>query len=1192
MAAFNERTPEVTLNRSKYALIKAKQKFDRDIKEAISSIDEIDSLIKSIDGDNVASIGDNEASIGDNEAASVDSDGDTIMVDAAPFSSSLPLNTDVCDTPMITLGKTLDKIPVSMSFPPSFPLSSSSLPSFLNEAPETRLIFSNFGNLHDKVPVSALLPPTSTSVLFGNLPTLTDTLFAPPGKRLPKLPLSRMYPQNFSRPLPLTDTDSDTALSLNHAGKATIPPKPLSSECSSLNPVSMSFPEPTYPFNFISPPEPLSTSPSADITSLKKKLGTKTRPVGSFKGCVKHTIANTVRSIPDLEHITKTDEFEIANSVVNDVERLQTCIDIAVRNVYKIMNYVVRACAAEVDIRVGNIVRYQPRTTVEWFFRNLSNVELSQLSWIVGFYGHTANDVSNWIHKLVRIVIDRGGWRQTRAKNCPYENNDEVQFNEIIYEPMTIDDFIGASGDDAEEQEEEEDFREEDEEEDEDEDDDEDDDEETEENNNSPGKKVDAFTELYRTKFKSDSAQRLGDELLDAIAKDAIWESHALHEIVDIPTHATYIAREAMTSVVTSHKTLGPRHWKRVLKDVTEKPTDGFLQRLLKLEVVIDRRTLYMAPGIALILSNTIRYKVAPLKSNKHHHIRLTETYIYNSIFSATNIRTKEAHVKVFYEWIKANCDPQQHYPGELIKRVFIDFKGPKYESLRRQLDGVGKNHRYDNGSPLSVMKCPHALLESLKHDENGIARDAAGRVIFELPDDSHGRIRIPKLLLSGALITDCEDLKINVIPIFQSFGNISPKSKSFLPNIGHLLPELSRPLHQCEEYNETQQMTPVGELVDKDLDIASSRKGLAPKVDFSKMTRDALIRIIYRDGSTCKCTDHKHHNCVLDPNIVGLDLGELFLIAAVALRATGELANFKASTNSFYEQTAYHLRRLVELIKASDAAKSNENLIDDLESLERSLVGKNALSVNGFLSYLVRLHTIEDRLATFSNKAELKRARRQVKSTKRKIFDIFVDGLLKLGGANSFMKADAYRRKNEGRDLIFSIGLSKNFKTRGRMPSMELGFRNHFVSKCRSLGYLVVGVVELWTSQCCPRCQRVGETVRDTKDRVKMCRRCDIVWNRDIFAAQAHAVILKTILHRGYIPPVYSAPGDDELNDEHKRELDKYKKKKLEELREKLSAENVGGVDSSQLSVTTRIRGGYTGYHYDNIAAEGSTSF
>ncbi|KAF9286133.1 hypothetical protein BGZ88_009223 [Linnemannia elongata] len=129
--------------------------------------------------------------------------------------------------------------------------------------------------------------------------------------------------------------------------------------------------------------------------------------------------------------------------------------------------------------------------------------------------------------------------------------------------------------------------------------------------------------------------------------------------------------------------------------------------------------------------------------------------------------------------------------------------------------------------------------------------------------------------------------------------------------------------------------------------------------------------------------------------------------------------------------------------------------------------------------------------------------------------FQLLADQLLKIIGGGLGVRYDP------SKPAIIGIGLGQ-FSTRSGLSSLHSSFLMYFIQKARSLGYLVVGLNEYYTSKKCPAC---GSFVVQVDIRRFYCSNCQVYHHRDILAAENMANIIQEYLARqerpDYLHPV-----------------------------------------------------------------------
>jgi transposase len=80
----------------------------------------------------------------------------------------------------------------------------------------------------------------------------------------------------------------------------------------------------------------------------------------------------------------------------------------------------------------------------------------------------------------------------------------------------------------------------------------------------------------------------------------------------------------------------------------------------------------------------------------------------------------------------------------------------------------------------------------------------------------------------------------------------------------------------------------------------------------------------------------------------------------------------------------------------------------------------------------------------------------------------------------------------------------------------LHISFLEYFVRKAKPLGITILGVDEYFTSQKFVRCH---EFVESLSMRAKKCSKCNVVFHRDILAADNMFAALPAILEKGERP-------------------------------------------------------------------------
>ncbi|CAO3573943.1 unnamed protein product [Mortierella alpina] len=190
-------------------------------------------------------------------------------------------------------------------------------------------------------------------------------------------------------------------------------------------------------------------------------------------------------------------------------------------------------------------------------------------------------------------------------------------------------------------------------------------------------------------------------------------------------------------------------------------------------------------------------------------------------------------------------------------------------------------------------------------------------------------------------------------------------------------------------------------------------------------------------------------------------------------------------------------------------------NSISDIECGLPALHGENASVIN----YVKELAKVEERLERFYNGNDMlyKRHKWDAKRAKDREFIEIANSLLKVVGGNI-----GELRKDDNK-VVIAIGLGQFAGTPG-LTSVHSSFLTYFVRKARSLGYIVVGVNEYYSSKKCPCCEQfVGEV----EYRRLYCNHCRAYFHRDVMAAENMCNVIRSyLLHQRR--PLYLQPTDN----------------------------------------------------------------
>ncbi|KAF9943841.1 hypothetical protein BGZ65_000123, partial [Modicella reniformis] len=177
--------------------------------------------------------------------------------------------------------------------------------------------------------------------------------------------------------------------------------------------------------------------------------------------------------------------------------------------------------------------------------------------------------------------------------------------------------------------------------------------------------------------------------------------------------------------------------------------------------------------------------------------------------------------------------------------------------------------------------------------------------------------------------------------------------------------------------------------------------------------------------------------------------------------------------------------------------------------------------SISNYVTELSRGRR-EEQLDRFynGNNSLYKRHKNDAKKAKDAEYAIITDRLLNMVGGN------IGRKRQPDDKVVIGIGLGK-FSSDSRLSSLHTSFQEYFVQKVRSLGYVVLGINEFYTSKKCPTCHQF---LCQVEIRRLHCEHCMTLVHRDVIAAENMCNII-----RGYLldqkRPRYLQPVDENKN-------------------------------------------------------------
>ncbi|KAF9159008.1 hypothetical protein BGX21_003433, partial [Mortierella sp. AD011] len=264
---------------------------------------------------------------------------------------------------------------------------------------------------------------------------------------------------------------------------------------------------------------------------------------------------------------------------------------------------------------------------------------------------------------------------------------------------------------------------------------------------------------------------------------------------------------------------------------------------------------------------------------------------------------------------------------------------------------------------------------------------------------------------------------------------------------------------------------------------------------------------------------------------ILGLDLGQACVLGASALlpgdnHSEVEVAGGDVTMNAgpaVYRNLAVKQKAVYQPIlkfrrwfqnKKNEIPAGSTGSISNIESNLPPLRGESA----SFESYYSELQKVEGELNAFYNGSMLfKKHQWDANKAHKAEYAIITDRLLKLIGGS------IGRQRDKDCEVVIGVGLGQ-FATKTGLSSLHGSFLSYFVPKVRSLGYIVVGVNEYYTSKKCPTCHNF---VGQVDIRRLYCRHCRTYMHRDVMAGHNICNVVRGhLLHQQR--PRYLQPRDE----------------------------------------------------------------
>ncbi|OAQ26276.1 hypothetical protein K457DRAFT_706861 [Linnemannia elongata AG-77] len=199
----------------------------------------------------------------------------------------------------------------------------------------------------------------------------------------------------------------------------------------------------------------------------------------------------------------------------------------------------------------------------------------------------------------------------------------------------------------------------------------------------------------------------------------------------------------------------------------------------------------------------------------------------------------------------------------------------------------------------------------------------------------------------------------------------------------------------------------------------------------------------------------------------------------------------------------------------STEAATTEFLSIRTIESSLPPLRGANA----SFADHVECSKAYKYHLDKFYNgqRFRFKKYKRMSKKARQREFERLTDSLLRMVGGSIGEK------KKEDAKIVIGIGMGR-FTSTSRLSSLHGTFESYFIQKARSLGYLVVGVHEFYTSKKCPTC---GNFVGQAESIWRLyCYHCKKYMHRDVMAGHNIVNIVRSHVEQQE-RPLYLHPVD-----------------------------------------------------------------
>ncbi|KAG9065426.1 hypothetical protein KI688_002751 [Linnemannia hyalina] len=222
---------------------------------------------------------------------------------------------------------------------------------------------------------------------------------------------------------------------------------------------------------------------------------------------------------------------------------------------------------------------------------------------------------------------------------------------------------------------------------------------------------------------------------------------------------------------------------------------------------------------------------------------------------------------------------------------------------------------------------------------------------------------------------------------------------------------------------------------------------------------------------------------------------------------------NLAVKQKAVYQPT-FRFRRWLEDTKQEQVSVDGQQVsISDIESRLPPLKGQGSSVIN----YVQELKRVEECLQKFyAGSGNLyKRQKWDMERARDYEYQLIANRLLGIVGGS------LGERYDPSNPVLIGVGLG-NFSITSGLSALNSTFLSYFIQKARSLGYIIVGLNEYYTSKKCPHC---GHFIAQVTLRRFYCPECQVYHHRDVMAAENMANIVRGYLEKQerpeYLHPV-----------------------------------------------------------------------